>query len=99
MKKEQFKQKTIEVINDLHARYIETLENVINNLDDEHFAEYEENYFAPKAFFEALAAVTGDKVTERSYGINYTRKHRKTVRQFEYDIIYNRAPQLPNVAF
>lgn len=99
MNKEQFKQKTIEVINDLHARYIETLETVVNNLDDEHFAEYEDNYSAPKDFYEALTAMIGEKVTEQSYGVSYTRKHHKIVRQFERDIMYNRVPQLQNVVF
>lgn len=90
MDKATFKKNTLEVIEDMHKRYVEMANKVIDNMDEETVAEYEKPYFAPKAFYEALVKFNADKITTQSYGLQFVRKHKKAVRQFLHEILYKR---------
>ena len=90
MDKATFKKNTLEVIEDMHKRYIEMAEKVIDNMDEATVAEYDKPFFAPKAFYEALVKFNDDKVTTPYYGLQFVRKHNKAVRQFLHEILYKR---------
>lgn len=90
MDKTVFKQKTLEIIEDMHQRYIEQATKVIDNMDESELAEFEDNYFAPKAFYEALTDLNADRVTERSYTRSFVREHKKAVTKFFHEIAYKR---------
>ena len=81
----------MQVIETMHQRYMEQAEQVIGNMDESELAEFEDNFFAPKAFYEALTDFNADRVTERSYSRAFAKEHKKVVTQFFYDITYKRS--------
>lgn len=89
MTKEQFRERTISTINHFHENCLEKAKLVISNMKDEDFAEFEDNYFLPKAFHNTLIQYFSDKITERSYTASFVRKYRKAVRFSYRKIIYN----------
>ena len=90
MTKEALKQKTLEIIEQMHQRYMEQAVAVIDNISDDRIAEFEDNYFAPKAFYDALVSMNKEKVTQASYTQAFVRRYNKAIRMFDHDIVYNR---------
>lgn len=90
MDKETFRQKTLEVIDDMHQRYIEQAEKVIDRMDDELIAQYDTPYFASKAFYEALVNINIEKVRTPSFSIRYVREYNRAIKKFLQEIICKR---------
>ena len=90
MDKETFKQKTLEVIEDMHQRYVEQAEKVIDQMDEGLIAKYKTPYFAPKAFYEALVRCNTEKVSTPSFSLQYVREYNKLIKRFLQEIIFKR---------
>ena len=90
MDKETFRQKTLEVIEDMHQRYIEQAEKVIDRMDDELVAQYDTPYFAAKAFYEALVNINTEKVRTPSFSLRFVRAYNRAVKKFFHEILYKR---------
>ena len=70
---------------------MELAEKVIDNMDENILDEYDPNYFAPKAFYEALCNFNRDIVNSRhGYTLGFVRKHNNAVRIFSHEITYKR---------
>lgn len=89
MDKATFKAKTLEIINDLHTRYVEQAEKVIDRMSEEDISEFESNYFAPNAFYDALVARNVEKINTRTYTRSYVYRYKKAVNKFVGLIIRN----------
>ena len=90
MDKTAFKQKTLEIIEDMHQRELEIATKVIDNMDESKLTEFEDNYMASKAFCAALSEFLKDNVNTRQYTLGFVRRHKDAVRRFLHEITYNR---------
>lgn len=90
MNKATFKEKVMECINQEYETYIQQAEQVINNMDEKKLEEFEDNYFAPNAFCEALRNFNNPRVTARTFTIGYAMRYNRAVRMFGVEILYGR---------
>lgn len=90
MFKEQLLKTTLELIDTQRDRLKKQAETVIPQLSDEQLAEYPANYFAPKAFLDALIDCNTEHVDSRGFTLGFVRKYKKAVNTFISEIIQKR---------
>lgn len=86
MTKEELKEKTLYIIEKRVESYKKQMELVIDNMKEDDIESFEDNYFLPKAFYDALYDMNNEYVTSRSYSMSYVRSYKRSIRFFQSEI-------------
>lgn len=92
MTRNDFEKMTLEVIESDYEQRKKLLKKFMKNVDRVYASELidaaKDNYFLPKALFEAMNYKVIDKAKTPSFTISFVKKHFKAVRDFQSMLLY-----------